>query len=134
MDTACNYPPKEVLEPPFGKSHPNFEFVILWMLNNNENCSWSNLKSTVNRSTLSLYLKRLKNEGHINKRGFNDYQITSKGRQRYYELSQVKKKGRKLSYPPEIISGRRNYNHTILWMAYNNKFLKWSDFAEEDSP
>lgn len=134
LDTICNYPPKEVLDPPFGKSNPNFEFVILWMQNNNEICSWSDLLEVVNRSTLSIYMTRLKNEEYIKKSGFNQYQITSKGRQRYYELSQVKKKGRKLSFPPKLISGRRNYNHTILWMAYNNKYLKWSDFAEEDSP
>ena len=59
MDSACNYPPDEIIKPIFGK--PNYEFIILWILNNNEVCSWANLKEKVKHSTLSIYLNKLKN-------------------------------------------------------------------------
>ncbi len=129
MDTPCNYPPDEILNPLIGK--PNYEYIILWILSNNEVCSWSDLKEKVNRSTLSIYLNRLKSNGHILKSEFNQYRITSKGRERYYELGQAKKGGRKLSYPPKVILAKRNYDHTILWMVYNNNYCKWGDFLEE---
>ena len=126
---SCNYPPDDFFNPPFGR--PNYEYIILWILSNNEVCSWSDLKEKVNKSTLSIYLNRLKGSGFILKSEFNEYQITSKGRERYYELGQVKKKGRKLSYPPRVILDKRNYDHTILWMVYNNNFCKWADFRDE---
>jgi len=129
LDTSCNYPPDEILNPIIGK--PNYEYIILWILSNNEVCSWSDLKEKVNRSTLSIYLNRLKSDGYILKSEFNQYRITSKGRERYYELGQSKKGGRKLSYPPKVILEKRNYDHTILWMVYNNNYCKWGDFLEE---
>ncbi|MFX1376898.1 MAG: hypothetical protein ACFFA0_13920 [Promethearchaeota archaeon] len=129
MVTSCNYPPDEILQPVIGK--PNYEYIILWILSNNETCSWSDLKEKVNRSTLSIYLNKLKREGYILKSQFNEYRITSKGRERYYELGQVKKGGRKLSYPPKVILDKRNYDHTILWMVYNNNYCKWADFLED---
>jgi len=129
LDTSCNYPPDEILNPLIGK--PNYEYIILWILSNNEVCSWSDLKEKVNRSTLSIYLNRLKSDGHILKSEFNQYRITSKGRERYYELGQSKKGGRKLSYPPKVILEKRNYDHTILWMVYNNNYCKWGDFLED---
>jgi len=125
----CNYPPEEILNPIIGK--PNWEYIILWILSNNKVCSWSDLKTKVNRSTLSLYLNKLKRDSHILKSEFNQYRITTKGRERYYELGQAKRGGRKLSYPPKIILSRRNYDHWILWMVYNNNFCKWADFLED---
>jgi len=125
----CNYPPEEILNPIIGK--PNWEYIILWILSNNKVCSWSDLKKKVNRSTLSLYLNKLKRDSHILKSEFNQYRITTKGRERYYELGQAKRGGRKLSYPPKIILSRRNYDHWILWMVYNNNFCKWADFLED---
>jgi tetratricopeptide (TPR) repeat protein len=129
LASTCNYPPEEILNPIIGK--PNWEYVILWMLSNNKDCSWSELKEKVNRSTLSIYLNRLKRDGHLVKSKFNQYRITSKGRERYYELGQAKRGGRKLSYPPKVILTRRNYDHWILWMVYNNNYCKWADFLEE---
>jgi len=38
---------------------------------------------------------------------------------------------RKLRYPPELILNKRNYDHTILWMLYNNEYCKWKDFLEK---
>jgi len=128
LDTSCNYPPDEILNPIIGK--PNYEYIILWILSNNEVCSWSDLKEKVNKSTLSNYLKNLKRDGCIIKGEFNQYRITSKGRERYYELGQSKG-GRNLSYPPKVILEKRNYDHTILWMVYNNNYCKWGDFLEE---
>ncbi|MFW9882222.1 MAG: hypothetical protein ACFFG0_54865, partial [Candidatus Thorarchaeota archaeon] len=40
-------------------------------------------------------------------------------------------KERTLSYPPAIIKRRRNYDHWILWMVYNNNYCKWADFLAE---
>jgi len=128
VDSVCNYPPEEVIKPIFGK--PNYEFIILWILNNNEVCTWANLKEKVTHSTLSNYLSRLKDKGYVEKSTFNQYKITNKGKDRYYELSETKEKTKKLSYPPDAILRRRNYHHWILWMVANNSLCKWSDFSE----
>ncbi|TKJ22961.1 MAG: hypothetical protein CEE43_04400 [Promethearchaeota archaeon Loki_b32] len=128
MVTTCNYPPEEIIKPIFER--PNYEFIILWILNNNEVCTWANLKVKIKHSTLSIYLSRLKDKEYIEKSSFNHYIITSKGKDRYYELSLASKKKRKLSYPPKAIRRRRNYDHWILWMVYNNNYCKWSDFLE----
>jgi len=128
MVSICNYPPEEIITPVFGK--PNYEFIILWILNNNDVCTWANLKEKITHSTLSNYLNRLKDRGHIKKSTFNQYKITSTGKDRYYELSEAKQKKRKLSYPPDAILRRRNYDHWIMWMVSNNNYCKWSDFSE----
>ncbi len=129
MSSPINYPPKEVIEPIFGKI--NFELVILWMLNNNKVCTWSNLKKIIKPSTLSIYLKKLLLTELIKKREFNQYTITTKGQDRFYELSQATRQKRKLNYPPKAILWKRNYDHWILWMVYNNTFCKWADFLNE---
>ena len=100
-----NYPPKEILEPPSKISKPNFELIILWMLNNNKFCTSANfleikdlnLKPVLSKSTLYNYLKSLIEEDYITKGKYNHYQISSKGRDRFYELSQAKNKKRKLN-------------------------------------
>jgi len=125
--SICNYPPEEIITPVFGK--PNYEFIILWILNNNDVCTWGNLKEKITHSTLSNYLNKLKDRGYIKKSTFNQYKITSTGKDRYYELSEAKQKKRKLSYPPDAILRRRNYDHWILWMVSNNNYCKWSDFS-----
>ncbi len=129
MPSPINYPPKEVIEPIFGKI--NFELVILWMLNNNEVCTWSNLKERIKPSTLSIYLKKLLLTELIEKKEFNQYTITTKGKDRFYELSQATRQKRKLNYPPKAILWKRNYDHWILWMVYNNNFCKWGDLLNE---
>jgi tetratricopeptide (TPR) repeat protein len=125
--STCNYPPEEIIKPVFGK--PNYEFIILWILNNNDVCTWANLKEKISHSTLSNYLSRLKDKGYIEKFAYNQYKITLKGKDRYYELSEVKQKIRRLSYPPKAILRRRNYDHWILWMLANNNFCRWPDFS-----
>ena len=84
MPSPINFPPEEVIKPIFGKK--DFELIILWMLNNNEVCTWSNLKKLVKPSTLSIYLKNLQKKKLIVKMEFNQYTITSKGKDRYYEF------------------------------------------------
>lgn len=126
MLSKCNYPPEEIIKPTIGK--PNYEFIILWILNNNDVCTWANLKEKITHSTLSNYLKRLRNKSYVVKRAYNQYQITSKGKDRFYELSGTKQKIKK-NFPPKTILRRRIYDHWILWMVYNNNSCKWSDFS-----
>ncbi len=129
MPTPISFPPEEVIRPIFGRT--DFELIILWMLYNNEVCTWANLKELVKPSTLSIYLKNLQKTELIVKKKFNQYSITSKGKDRFYELSQAKKTKRKLNFPPDVILWKRNYDHWILWMVYNNNFCKWADFLNE---
>ncbi|MFW9827614.1 MAG: hypothetical protein ACFFEY_08485 [Candidatus Thorarchaeota archaeon] len=134
-----NYPPKEILEHSSKIIKPNFELIILWMLNNNSYCSSSNFLDIKNskqnplfsKSTLYNYLKNLIEEQYINKREYNRYEISLKGRDRYYVLSQAKSKKKTLNYPPKIILRKRNYDHWILWMLFNNNYCKWADFLND---
>ncbi|MFX1600472.1 MAG: hypothetical protein ACFFB6_07735, partial [Promethearchaeota archaeon] len=136
---VINYPPKEIIEPSSVIRKLNFELIILWMLNNNDFCSGANFldiknsksEEAIPKSTLYEYLGKLKKSGYIVKPAYNRYVITSKGRDRFYELSQAKKQKRKLSYPPDVIMRKRNYDHWILWMLFNNNFCKWADFLNE---
>lgn len=124
------YPPNDILNPIMGKA--DFEYIILWMLTNNDICEWSDFTAEISESTLSGHLKKLKNKGFIEKPEKGKYQITSAGTERFSELSYDKKLGkRRLKYPPKAILKRRNYDHWILWMLSNNYSCKWSDFKEE---
>ena len=129
MENPINYPSEEILKPILGK--PNFEFVLLWMLNNNVTCTWANLKSIIKPSTLSIYLKRLIENDRVSKTEFNHYSITQLGKDRFYELSQFNKQKRRLSYPPKLLlySGR-HYDHWVLWMVHNNNYCVWADFQK----
>ncbi|MFX0020389.1 MAG: winged helix-turn-helix domain-containing protein [Promethearchaeota archaeon] len=129
MDVSINYPPKELLKPTFGRR--NFELIILWMLNNNDFCTWASLQSKISKSTLQVYLKKLMKKGFITKTAYNEYRITPEGRDKYYELSEFKREKRRLNYPPKVILRKRNYDHWILWMAFNNNYCKWADFLQE---
>ena len=123
------YPPEEISRSePLGKK--NFELILLWILHNNKTCTWADLKKEIRHSTLSNKLNILKSRGHVEKTQFNQYRITAKGKDRFYELSQAKNKKKRLNYPPKVILRRRNYQHWILWMVYNNNFCKWADFLE----
>ncbi|MFX1489874.1 MAG: hypothetical protein ACFFBI_12040, partial [Promethearchaeota archaeon] len=131
--TTIKYPPEEIyIPPPLEKK--NFEHIILWMLANNEECEWADFIQKpleIRLSTLSKYLSLLKSRDCVVNISRGHYKITSEGRKRYLELSRAKKKGRTLSYPPNVIKRRRNYDHWILWMVYNNGFCKWADFLAE---
>ena len=133
--SSIKVPPNEIL------NIKNFEHIILWMLNNNERCQWSDFVSDpvgISGSTLSGYLKNLKNLGYLEKtyhridgRERNVYIITPEGERRYHELSTYQTEEVKLNFPPSILLNRRNYDHWILWMVYNNTSCKWSDFLAD---
>ncbi len=128
-----NYPPEEIFRE-IGVERPNLEHIILWMLKNNDVVEWSNFKEepiSIPQSTLSYYLKALMLDQYIEKVERGKYQITSKGAERYNQLSRSKEGERKLNYPPKAITNDRNYDHWIIWMVYNNTFCKWSDFIDE---
>ncbi|MHA1883787.1 MAG: hypothetical protein ACW96S_01930 [Promethearchaeota archaeon] len=134
--SAINYPPEEIYKTPkFQKK--KFEHIILWMLYNNEECEWSFFTQEplkFSTSTLSKYFSILTSDGYVEKVSRGHYKITPEGRKQFNELSTAKEKTRKINYPPEAITRRRNYDHWILWMTYNNNFCVWSDFLAEDSP
>ncbi len=124
------YPPGEILNPLMGKT--DYEYVILWMLTNNDVCEWSDFEAEISPSTLSGNLNKLMNKDYIEKPEKGKYVITSQGRDRFSELVYDRKLGtRRLKYPPKAITKYRNYDHWILWMLYNNYSCKWSDFKQE---
>ncbi|MFX0139143.1 MAG: hypothetical protein ACFFDN_36210, partial [Candidatus Hodarchaeota archaeon] len=124
------YPPGEILNPILGKT--DYKYIILWMLNNNDVCTWADFNAEISESTLSGHLKKLMNKGYVEKPEKAKYVITTIGRDRFSELTYDRKSGkRKLKYPPKAILRRRNYDHWILWMLFNNYSLKWSDFKQE---
>ena len=124
------YPPGEILNPVMGKT--DFEYVILWMLTNNDVCEWSDFEAEISPSTLSGNLNKLLNKDYIEKPEKGKYVITTQGRDRFSELVYDRKLGtRRLKYPPKAITKYRNYDHWILWMLYNNYSCKWSDFKQE---
>lgn len=104
------------------------------MLNNNEECNWSDFLEKpleISLATLSKYMNILMTNGYVEKKSKGLYTVTSEGRKRYFDLRFKDSFERKLRYPPEIILNKRNYNHTILWMLCNNDYCKWSDFLEK---
>ena len=131
--SVVNYPPKEISKKPkFGRR--NFEHIILWMLANNDECQWSNFTQEplgFSTSTLSKYFNILKSRGYVDNYSRGHYKITAEGIKRFNYVSRTRGKKRRLSYPPEAIKRRRNYDDWILWMVYNNTSLRWSDFLAE---
>ena len=129
---SMNFPPEEVIHSLLTE-RKNFEHIILWMLSNNEKVGWADFKQkpiSIRQSTLSNYMTKLLTKGFVDKIERGKYKITLRGEERYNELSRVKEVKRKLNSPPKVIKHSRNYSHIILWMAYNNNYLKWSDFTE----
>ncbi|MFX1317390.1 MAG: hypothetical protein ACFE9T_16125, partial [Promethearchaeota archaeon] len=130
--SIINYPPEEIYNPP-KLENKNFEHIILWMLFNNDECTWASFTKEplgFSTSTLSKYFNMLKSNGYVNNYSRGHYKITDEGKKRFHEISRASKKKRKLNYPPEVIRRKRNYDHWILWMVYNNTYCKWSNFLE----
>jgi len=129
-----NYPPEKFYSPSKLK-RPNYDHIILWMLNNNDICKWADFCQEpieIPPGTLSRHLETLKYKGFVEKFTRGHYKITSEGKKEFLELSSAKKKARKLNYPPNIVlKSGRNYSHWILWMVYNNNYCKRSDFLED---
>jgi len=128
-----NYPPEKIIRPS-KLNKPDYDLIILWMLNNNENCKWSDFHREpvdIPTGTLSRHLDTLKRKGFVDNFTRGYYRITSEGKRKFIELSDPKKKKRTLNYPPQLIlRNGRNYSHWILWMVYNNNHCKRSDFLE----
>jgi predicted transcriptional regulator len=104
------------------------------MLNNNEDCNWSDFLDEplgFSLATLSKYMNLLMTNGFVKKKEKGLYKITAEGRKRYFDLRFKDSFDRKLRYPPEIILNKRNYVHIILWMLNNNECCKWKDFIEK---
>jgi len=104
------------------------------MLNNNEECNWSDFLDeplAFSLATLSKYMNLSITNGFVEKRGKGLYKITPEGRKRYFDLRFKDSFDRKSRYPPEIILNKRNYDHIILWMLSNNEYCKWKDFLEK---
>jgi tetratricopeptide (TPR) repeat protein len=129
-----NYPPQEIIEHPISHKK-NYDHIILWMVYNNEECEWADFTQIpleIPTSSLSRHLTMLKREGYIRKISKGRYKITSEGKRRFYILSKVDIKKKKISYPPgKILKSGRKYADWILWMVYNNTYCKWPDFIEE---
>ncbi len=123
------YPPGDILNPTLGKT--DYSYIILWMLNNNEYCEWSDFVVEISESTLSSHLRKLMNKNFVKKPERNKYKITKQGTERFNELTYNMSTGkRRLVYPPRTILNKRNYDHWILWMLYNNYSCKWIDFKQ----
>jgi len=123
------YPPQEVLNPRMGK---DYDYIILWMLSNNNFCSWSDLAEIISTSTLSEHLNKLRNKGLIRHPKYNYYEITLEGKNKFRKVTNKGiKTQKKILIPPKAILRKRNYDHWILWMLYNNKSCRWSDFRKE---
>ncbi len=104
------------------------------MLNNNNECNWSDFLEKpleISLATLSKYMNILMSNGYVEKKSKGVYEVTSEGKKRYIDLRFKDSFERKLRYPPEIILNKRNYDHIILWMLFNNNYCKWSDFVEK---
>ena len=54
------FPPDDILNPKLGKA-PNYEYIILWMLSNNDVCEWSDFIEII-RAYQNKRTKEDKNE------------------------------------------------------------------------
>lgn len=131
---SIKYPPENIYNPTKCGTL-NYDYIILWMLYNNEICEWGDFGDEpieIPLGTLSRHLDKLKRKGFVDKISRGHYKITKEGKKAFHELLMGKKKARKLNYPPKIIlKTGRNYSHWILWMVYNNNYCKRKDFLED---
>jgi len=133
IPNKIKFPPKELVSP-YGAEKKDFEYIILWMLDNNEECNWSTFLEKpleFSLATLSKYMNLLKRKGFIRKVSKGVYKITLKGKKRFFDLKYKDSYGTELKYPPDLIYNKHNYSHIILWMLYNNHSCKWNDFIEK---
>ncbi len=130
---AIKYPPKEIFVPS-GLEKRDFEYIILWMLNNNDECNWSCFLEeplSFSLATLSKYMNQLISEGYVKKKRKGIYIITNDGQKRFTSKRLSDSYDRKIRYPPQVILNKRNYNHIILWMLFNNEICTRSDFMDK---
>ncbi|MFX0076071.1 MAG: hypothetical protein ACFE96_11550 [Candidatus Hermodarchaeota archaeon] len=130
--SVINHPPEEFYKDSKMR-RKDFEHIILWMLANNKHCQWSDFTQdplNITESTLSKHLTLLKSKNYVKKYKYGHYQITKEGRRRFNDISRTHGEHKTLNYPPEVITRRRNYDDWILYMVYNNRVCKWSNFLE----
>ncbi|NVM46853.1 MAG: hypothetical protein HWN79_18250 [Candidatus Lokiarchaeota archaeon] len=129
---VINYPPEEIYKS-FKFRKRDSEHIILWMLTNNDHCQWSDFRQapiSFTESTLSKYINLLISKNFIARFVRGKYKITKEGLKRFHEISSTHGEIKRLNYPPEVITRKRNYEDWILWMVYNNSICKWSNFLE----
>ncbi|MHA2337680.1 MAG: leucine-rich repeat domain-containing protein [Candidatus Hodarchaeales archaeon] len=115
----------------------NLTHIILQEFYKKSECDWDHfIKDPLNipQSTLSNYLWRFQQKGYIKKIVRGHYRFTSKGKRYYKKLLITNEEERTLNYPPKHISKISNSEHIILWMAYHNMYLKWSDLLDDKAP
>ncbi len=124
--TEIEYPSQEILE-------ENHEYVILWMLHNNEVCTWADFLQKpveIKQATLSNNLQQLLSNLYVKKIRRGHYQITDAGRKYFDDLDRVRQ-GDVKNFPPKTVLLERNYSDIILWMLFHNDYCTWSDFLED---
>ncbi len=131
---TIQYPTQEII----GKKK-KIEYIILWMLQNNDYCGWGNFldkRLSVSQSTLSTNLRKLINNNLISKTKINFsgkvrkvYKITIEGKKRFENLLMAKgTMDKQVNYPPEQYLELRSDDIYILNMLHNNSFCQWKDF------
>ena len=93
-----NYPPEKVYRPSKLKK-PNYDLIILWMLNNNDTCKWAEFHQEpieIPTGTLSRHLAKLKRKDFVENFTRGHYKITSEGKKKFHELSSAKKEAYKV--------------------------------------
>lgn len=124
--TAVTYPPNDLL-------NENHEYLILWMLNSNEFCTWADFLREpveIKQATLSNNLQQLISNQYVEKISRGHYQITGEGREYFQELQDILD-GVEKDYPPKSVLMERDYADIILWMLFHNDYCTWSDFLTE---
>ena len=130
------YPSQSVI----GK-HKNYEFIILWMLLNNEKCVWGDFldkRINMSQSTLSNLLQKLIDNNYIIKevgiqkgRKKKIYIITELGKKRYENLLLKKEEQkRSINYPSDKYLALKDEEINIFYILHNNPFCRWKDFQE----
>lgn len=77
-----NYPPKAII------SKRNYDHIILWMVNNNDYCKWSDFREeplSINQSSLSKNLNLLMTKGFVINEN-KQYKITPEGKTEYLRV------------------------------------------------
>ena len=85
---TIKYPPKKILLSNLEKNR-DFKYIILWMLYNNDYCTWLELKSelvNISPATLSKYLNILSSNEFIEKEKKGEYAITKAGKKEFKNL------------------------------------------------
>lgn len=134
MTKKINYPPKEILP---SRLKNKYEFIILWMLKNNEFCTWADFHNSlesyegISNATLSKYIKELIKNDSIVKEKRNTYKITIKGKNKLKEIELGKEK--QLIFPSNEIIHLRDDEINIFFMIIHNNNCRWENFPIDEN-